>query len=600
MVTVFIPNEKDAAPLITWGVRFAQADNSNLQVVFPKKSKGKVAVQRVGRPEEGSDNVVHAKIFEAIDSVLSDKVLLASPPDSESKKSIGDTVKDNPNSVEFVDSTADQIIIRVKEILSPNPEDACVKAFADLNPTLLLLPAREPTKSQTSEDDWLAKIWQQSQCDTMLLRDNFPPKHKKLRVLVATQGEPDTDTALRRAFALSRFSEGEVSLLFVRPDDDEVAEQVARLQLKRLSKNLNYSILDVPQSIRLGDNLHTAIQKHCEAQGDAFDLVLVGTRRDKTLRQLLRSPDITADEYCALATIREGVPLASRVWNKVTGWVRGKVPQLNRELRVNLVDRLQLSSEFNFDFIALISLSTLIAALGLIRNSASVVIGAMLIAPLMTPLAGTGFALVQGNEKLIKIAAKSVVFGFAVAYLIAFLTGLLVPGIRMEPEMIARGAPNLLDLLVALASGVAAAYAMGRPGLYSALPGVAIAAALVPPIATSGIALAHPTMEYMANANTMYGWQLALGSLLLFLTNIVAIVLGTAITFWAVGVDARSDSKKSEGKSNPAWPRILFAVFVILSVLLAAIVTSQIGIAPHKPTIEINAPVFEDNVENQV
>ena len=421
----------------------------------------------------------------------------------------------------------------------------------------------------------------------MLLRDNFPPRHKKLRILVATQGEIDTDTALSRAFGLAKSCEGEVSLLFVRPDDDEVAEQVARLQLKRLSRNLNISIKDVPQSIWLGDNFHTAIQKHCESDCAPFDLVLAATRREKTLRQLLRSPDITADEYCALATIREGVPLTQRMWNNMTGWVRGKVPQLTRELRVNLVDRLQVNSEFNFDFIALISLSTLIAALGLIRNSASVVIGAMLIAPLMTPLAGTGFALVQGNEKLVKSAMKSVILGFAVAYLIAFLTGALAP-VKLVSEMTSRGNPNLLDLLVALASGVAAAYAMGRPNLLSALPGVAIAAALVPPIATSGIALALPE------------FRLALGSLLLFLTNIVAIVLGTAITFWAVGVDARSDSKKSEGKSNPTWPRLLFAVLVILSVLLAAIVTSKIGIAPNKPTIEIKAPMLDDTIQNQI
>ena len=593
MVTVFIPTEKDAASMIAWGVRFAQADNSNLQVIIPRKSKGKEAFQRIGRPGEETENNIHVKAFEAIDTVLCDNVLLASPPSSQPKKSIGDTLKDeNPDSMMFADSSSDKVVIRVKEIVSPTPGKAMFEQLGDLDTSLLMLPAREPVKSQTENEDWLKKIWEHSQCDTMLLRDNFPPKHKKLRILVATQGETDTDTALRRAFELAKQSEGEVSLLFVRPDDDEVAEQVARLQLKRLSRNLNISILDVPQSIRLGDNLHSAIQKHCEAQGDAFDLVLAGTRREKTLRQLLRSPDITASEYCALATIREGVPLSTRVWNKTTDWVRGKIPQLNRELRVSLVDRLQMSSEFNFDFIALISLSTLIAGLGLVRNSAAVVIGAMLIAPLMTPLAGMGFALVQGNEKLVKIAAKSVIFGFAVAYLIAILTGVLVPLEAMAPEMIARGAPNLLDLLVALASGVAAAYAMGRPGLFSALPGVAIAAALVPPIATSGIALAHFSMDYNAGMNA--GWQLALGSLLLFLTNIVAIVLGTAITFWAIGVDARSASKKSEGKSNPAWPRILFAFFVLLSVLLAAIVSSQIGIAPIRQPSETTEEAKEE------
>ena len=90
--------------------------------------------------------------------------------------------------------------------------------------------------------------------------------------------------------------------------------------------------------------------------------------------------------------------------------------------------------------------------------------------------------------------------------------------------MLARGSPGVFDLIVAFVSGMAAAYASGRPNLVSALPGVAIAAALVPPIATAGLGLAAGQ------------WQLAAGALLLFLTNIVAIVLGAACSLWAVGI----------------------------------------------------------------
>jgi len=97
--------------------------------------------------------------------------------------------------------------------------------------------------------------------------------------------------------------------------------------------------------------------------------------------------------------------------------VRGVVPQLEKESRVKLVDRLQEGSSFNFDFASLILLSTIIAAFGLLDNSAAVVIGAMLVAPLMTPLVGIGFALIQGNERLMKTALRAVVLGFAVAFL---------------------------------------------------------------------------------------------------------------------------------------------------------------------------------------
>ena len=125
--------------------------------------------------------------------------------------------------------------------------------------------------------------------------------------------------------------------------------------------------------------------------------------------------------------------------------------------------------------------------------------------------------------------------------------------------MLARDLPNFIDLIVALASGVAAAYAMGRPHLVSALPGVAIAAALVPPIATAGLAV------------PLGSWTLAGGASLLFFTNVIAIVLGTAITFWAVGISTYVDTKHGQKVRN--WPRYWFAGFVVISCLLAAEMT---------------------------
>ena len=137
--------------------------------------------------------------------------------------------------------------------------------------------------------------------------------------------------------------------------------------------------------------------------------------------------------------------------------------------------------------------------------------------------------------------------------------------------MYARGAPNLLDLVVALASGVAGAYAMGRPNLISALPGVAIAAALVPPIATAGLAL------------TMGDFVLSGGATLLFFVNIIAIVLGTAITFWCVGISTREKGERPAQN----WPRYWFLGFVIMSFLLAAIMTYNPPPAPNAPTENI-------------
>jgi uncharacterized membrane protein len=115
--------------------------------------------------------------------------------------------------------------------------------------------------------------------------------------------------------------------------------------------------------------------------------------------------------------------------------------------------------------------------------------------------------------------------------------------------------PQFYDLLIALASGVAAAYAMGRPNLFSALPGVAIAAALVPPIAVSGIAFAH--------GEVVRGG----GALLLFATNRVTIILGTSLVFRAVGIRSQK-----EGANAARWPRYVLLLLVLLSFLLTVMI----------------------------
>ena len=115
-------------------------------------------------------------------------------------------------------------------------------------------------------------------------------------------------------------------------------------------------------------------------------------------------------------------------------------------------------------------------------------------------------------------------------------------------ELLSRCFPSTLDLCVAFLSGVAAAYASGRPNLLSALPGVAIAAALVPPIATSGICAA------------LGETSMALGALLLFFTNIVAIVLGTACSVWAVGIRG----SHQHGPFSSWMHRVAFALIMLM------------------------------------
>jgi uncharacterized hydrophobic protein (TIGR00271 family) len=289
------------------------------------------------------------------------------------------------------------------------------------------------------------------------------------------------------------------------------------------------------------DKVRQGIRRVWE-EGD-HDLVVVGVSPSRIERSLgtKLGQDVT------VVMVSPASPFANRFKQFIEEGIQRFVPQIEREDRVALVDRIQSSAAWNFDFVSLMVLSTVMAAVGLIQNSAAVVIGAMLVAPLMTPLLGIGLALVQGNPVLARLSLRSVARGLCVSLLGGFLVGLCTLSFE-EPtrEMLARGGPGLLDLCVAFAAGLAAAYASSRPGLIAALPGVAIAAALVPPIATSGLAL------------SIGDFPLAIGSLLLFGINMVTIILASMVSLWLVGL-------RNLKKASP-WTTVSGGV-VIASVL---------------------------------
>ena len=553
-VAIYISQANEAHSLVSWGIRFARADHTDLVVVVPRRQKQAEAKFDPLMLNEREDSELFKAVFESIESHPRDQVVL--------KELVAEGI---------ASSDHDRVLIETIELVSQQPEDDFVEKIGDMDITKLILPVANITMNR-AQGSWSQRLYETAPCETMMVRGE--PPTKGLNVLVVAQQESNADAALKRACRLTKSEEGEssVTLLFVRPNDDEVAESVARSHIENILAKVS-DRKNVEVEIALSNSLASVFSEMDMAK---YDVAIMGTRHLKAMRKFFRlklddpaAAKAEGDEETeapsksiAVATLRPAVPLGNRFKRNLQVLVRRVVPQLDKENRVNLVDRLQSGSVFNFDFISLISLSTIIAALGLLDNSAAVVIGAMLVAPLMTPLVGMGFALIQANERLMKTSIRSVLYGFAVAFLIGAMLGVLVnlfTSHGISPEMGSRDAPSLVDFFVALFSGVAGAYAMSRPNLISALPGVAIAAALVPPIATSGMAF------------TMGDFTLGGGALLLFFTNIVAIVLGTTVTFWAVGINTRM-VKPSDGGTERApqmWPRYWFIGFVIVSFFLA-------------------------------
>jgi uncharacterized hydrophobic protein (TIGR00271 family) len=227
-------------------------------------------------------------------------------------------------------------------------------------------------------------------------------------------------------------------------------------------------------------------------------------------------------------------------------------------------------------FAIMLALSTAIATFGLLQASTAVVIGAMLVAPLMTPMIGLAAALVTGRPRRAVSSAVLVIVGAAGVIALGAVLSLLAPGsgdVATNPEVQARTAPTLLDLLVALAAGAVGAYAMSDRRVAAALPGVAIAVALVPPLSVVGICLAAGLLPDAA------------GALILFLTNFVAIVVAGALMLLAVGYGRIGRLGKDVSFAR-TWAATLGAAVILLVIPLAATGADAVRASTETQTVK--------------
>ena len=204
-------------------------------------------------------------------------------------------------------------------------------------------------------------------------------------------------------------------------------------------------------------------------------------------------------------------------WYKDNGnwhWLKEKpvpIASINRSLW-----RLSVPS-FNFHF--MLGLSAIIATLGLLANSVAIIIGAMIIAPFMGPIVGMAYSTAMGNRKLLRRSSFTVLKGIILTIVISWLTASIIGLRTVDTEILSRTNPTLVDFGIAMAAGMAGAFANTRRSISSAIPGVAIAVALVPPLSVIGIGLA------------LKEGDIATGSSLLFLTNLTCIVFFGGLVF---------------------------------------------------------------------
>lgn len=209
-------------------------------------------------------------------------------------------------------------------------------------------------------------------------------------------------------------------------------------------------------------------------------------------------------------------------------WVRHATTEEFKELFTLLKQNSQTTSSF----LVLMALSTLIATFGLFANSGPVVIGAMILAPLMGPIISLAMGALRQDGILIKSSLITLFWGILLGLVFAVAITWITPLKTMNSEILARIRPNLLDLGIAVASGVAGAYAHSKEEIAKTLAGVAISVALVPPLAVSGIGLGWGE------------WNVFWGAALLLGTNLAGIVLAAALTFLVLGFSPFQLAKK--------------------------------------------------------
>ena len=538
-VAALITDQSQVDELLFWGKLFSDIEESALLLIIPERSDTSKSLQNPERePSEKDSSLVKIAVR---------KLAIFRKQNLFEASNSGERSNDE-NETESGDGSA---TISINVLRDPKPGLALVDRIKKLDIDLLILPRVAKKKGSSESDSWCQSLYTRAPCETLQIESEVPDTDASIDVLITVTGNQDDAVAIQRGLAIANATNGKATAMYLEPEIDVVAEQVGQKNLEKILKSsIGADQSEINQKVVLASSLASALQK---VDLSKYDLVISGARWQREVNQLLNIPiSSKKDHPIGVAAIRAKTRYTNQFINQCERMVERFVPQLDRDQRVDLVQRIQSSSQWDFDFVALIFLSTLIAGLGLIRNSGAVVIGAMLVAPLMTPIIGAGLGLAHGNIRLIKTSLRTVLRGFIAAFAIGTFLGLLACK-EITPEMMSRGTPNFLDLVVACASGIAAAYALGRPNLLSALPGVAIAAALVPPLAVAGIALAKLELK------------LAEGSLLLFLTNIVAIILGATVTFWTVGIR----SVKMD-KPTPTWPLWLLFLLVLISIALTA------------------------------
>jgi len=442
--------------------------------------------------------------------------------------------------------------------LAPNHADGILEAIAEEEVDLLLMEWRGSEDPDQIQE--LDRILRMAPAELAIIHGDVPSNPN--RVLVPTSGGPHAPAALRLAHELTARSGGRIRITNVITGEltpEAKSEAEAKIQATQAAvSDLGEVETDVVPA--------RTVQEGILAELADVEVVLIGTTREGVLeRSQFGGMPTQIASAASIPTIIARASESHRTlrFQRIWGAISDPLPKLSARQHAAVAQSMREAAVPTIDFYILISLAASIAMLGLLQNSGAVIIGAMLVAPLMAPILAMGMSMVLAETRVFSLGMEATLKGAALAILVGLVIVIISPITDPTAEILARTQPNILDLMVALASGAAAGYAISRSEVAAAMPGVAISAALVPPLCVVGYGLGVSDLAISA------------GALLLFTTNLIAIVLAAGITFLALGFLPDRGEKGELRRGLRIAAISLGAVFVILVIVTVRAVEQQ-------------------------
>jgi uncharacterized hydrophobic protein (TIGR00271 family) len=457
-------------------------------------------------------------------------------------------------------------------------------AASEENVDLIMLGWEGPTRSRGASLGRIADaVLKDAPCDVLVVRGEHVDHIKK--ILVPTAGGPHAQASARLATLLMKALQAKVTLLYIQ--SEPVTAKHMEENRRRITETVDRLSMKPPPEKKVVTA--PSVTEGIIQEAQEHDLVLLGVSEESLLDQIIfGSIPLQVAARAPHTALVQGYRGFTGLWTRrLLRAMRNTLPALSDEERIEIYRELSQGARPGINYFILIVLSCIIAALGLLLDSPAVVIGAMLVAPLMSPIMALSLGMVIGDLRIIRFSAEAILKGVVLAVIIAAFIGLLSPLKAITDEILARGQPTLLDMGVALASGMAGAYAIARKDVSAALPGVAIAAALMPPLATVGLGIS------LGDA------RVAGGAFLLFLTNIAAISLAAGIVFLLLGIHPQSwgaEFRRQLRQRLVASLLLLLAIAIPLGITMAGIVQDAAQEQATRETITHHLEIKDDQL----